>query len=73
MNYNPDQLQNIFGYSNQEEKTTNLMNTMDSINKKYSKGTIKLTSEGNQKSWAMRRQFKSPNYTGDWNELPQIQ
>ena len=46
------------------------MLTMDRINKKYAKGTIKLASEGTDKIWAMRRSFKSPNYTNDWNELP---
>lgn len=46
------------------------MATLDSINSKYSKGTIKLASEGVDKAWAMRRGFKSPNYTGDWMELP---
>ena len=55
-----------------DSKTSNLMSTMDNINKKYSKGTIKLASEGATKAWAMRRGFKSPNYTGDWKELPTI-
>lgn len=59
----------IFGYSNDNEKSRVLMETMDRVNKKYSRGTIKLASEGLNKSWAMNRQFKSPNYTGDWNEL----
>lgn len=59
----------LFGYSDGATKASNLMATMDSINKKYSRGTIKLASEGVNKSWAMNRQFKSPNYTGDWNEL----
>ena len=55
-----------------DSKTSNLMTTIDSINKKYAKGTIKLASEGTKKAWAMRRSFKSPNYTGDWKELPTI-
>jgi DNA polymerase V len=62
----------IFGYSNGDEKTRVLMETMDKVNKKYSRGTIKLASEGVNKKWAMNRAFKSPNYTGDWNELPII-
>ena len=62
----------IFGYSNDNEKSSKLMETMDMVNKKYSRGTIKLASEGVNKSWAMNREFKSPNYTGSWKELPTI-
>ena len=42
------------------------------VNKKYFRGTIRLASEGVNKSWAMNREFKSPNYTGSWKELPTI-
>ena len=59
----------IFGYSNDNEKSRVLMETMDKVNKKYSRGTIKLASEGMNKSWSMNREFKSPNYTGNWKEL----
>lgn len=60
----------LFGFSLGDDKATKLMDTLDSINKKYSKGTIKLASEGTKKVWAMRRNYKSPNYTGAWMELP---
>jgi DNA polymerase V len=60
----------LFGYSRGDAKASLLMGTVDSINKKYSRGTIRLASEGVQKTWAMRRSFKSPNYTGDWTEIP---
>ena len=59
----------IFGYSDDNEKSHTLMATMDKINKKYSRGTVKLASEGVRKAWVMNREFKSPNYTGDWKEL----
>nr|WP_255520528.1 DUF4113 domain-containing protein [Methylophilus sp. QUAN] len=47
------------------------MNVMDKINNKYSRGTIWLASEGAKETndWTMQRNFKSPNYTGDWDEL----
>ena len=66
------QQMDIFGYSKDGEKSRVLMETMDKVNKKYSRGTIKLAAEGVNKSWVMRRAFKSPNYTGDWRELPMI-
>lgn len=60
----------LFGFTQGDSKSAKLMDTIDSINQKYSKGTIKLASEGVRKAWAMKRGMKSPNYTGDWNELP---
>ncbi len=64
------QQQDLYGYSANDLKSASLMSTMDHINKKYAKGTIKLASEGTNKIWSMRRSFKSPNYTNDWRELP---
>lgn len=60
----------LFGYTKEDSKSSELMGTVDRINKKYERGAIRLASEGVQKAWAMRRSFKSPNYTGDWKELP---
>ena len=60
----------LYGYSDSDPKSKNLMLAMDNINKKYAKGTIKLAAEGTNKVWSMRRSFKSPNYTNDWHELP---
>lgn len=60
----------LFGFSASSPKASKLMDALDSINQKYAKGTIKLASEGIDKAWAMRRSYKSPNYTGEWRELP---
>jgi DNA polymerase V len=60
----------LFRFTLSESKGAKLMDTLDSINQKYSKGTIKLASEGINKSWVMKRGMKSPNYTGDWKYLP---
>ena len=62
----------LFSYSAESTKESRLMATLDEVNDKYGRGTLKLASEGINKSWAMRRDFKSPNYIGDWNELPII-
>ena len=66
------QQKDLFSDNLHDTKKSNLMTTLDSINNKYTKGTIKLASEGVDKVWAMRRSFKSPNYTGDWNEIPKV-
>lgn len=47
-----------------------VMNIMDAVNKKYGARTIRLASEGFRKSWSMKRQLKTPNYTTRWAELP---
>lgn len=60
----------IFGFSNGNERSQALMETMDKINLKFPDNNIKLASEGIKKSWIMRRELKSPNYTTDWNDLP---
>lgn len=66
-------LQNdLFGFSDNDPKSQALMSVMDRINQKYSRGTIKVASEGEVKPWQMRRSFKSPNYTGDWGEVLKV-
>ena len=62
----------LFSYSSNNNKSGRLMDTMDHINRKYQRSTIRLASEGVNRTWSMRRSFKSPNYTGDWNELPVV-
>jgi DNA polymerase V len=62
----------LFGFTLGESKATKLMNALDSINHKYHKGTIKLASEGVHNAWVMRRSFKSPDYTGNWQSLPKV-
>lgn len=62
----------LFGYSEDGSKADRLMRTLDRINDKYARGTVKLASEGIQRAWSMRRSYKSPNYTGDWKDLPRV-
>lgn len=66
------QQRDLFNYSANDVKASKLMATIDELNRKYGRGKVRLASEGFNQSWAMRRDFKSPNYIGDWNELPII-
>ena len=59
----------LFGFSSDDPKSEALMTVVDAINSKYSRGTVRLASEGDLKPWMMRRSFKSPNYTGNWEEV----
>lgn len=61
----------MFGFVEGDAKADALMSVMDSINSKYSRGTIKLASEGVHKAWSMKRELKSPNFAS-WEELPVV-
>ena len=45
----------LFGFSHSSPKSSRLMGTLDSLNKKYGRGTVKPASEGVHKSWVMKR------------------
>ncbi|WP_256209195.1 DUF4113 domain-containing protein [Nitrosospira sp. Nsp14] len=62
----------LLGFSSKGNKSGRLMEAVDQINRKYRRSTIHLASEGVDRTWSMRRSFKSPNYTGDWDELPAV-
>jgi DNA polymerase V len=65
------QQMDLYAYSS-SNKSGRLMNVVDRINGKYRRGTIHRASERVGRTWTMRRSFKSPNYTGDWSELPTV-
>jgi DNA polymerase V len=62
----------LLGYSDSGEKVESLMTTIDTINERYGRHTIRLASQGCRNEWTMRRELKSRNYTADWDELPTI-
>lgn len=47
-----------------------LMKTLDALNTRYGKGTVKLSQDGSRHSWKMRQESRSPEYTTNWDELP---
>ena len=66
------QQQDLFSGASHDPRKLKLMHTFDAINDKWGKGAIKIASEGVSKSWQMRRNMKSPNYTGKWQDFPVI-
>lgn len=54
-----------------QAKSDGLMNVMDAINRKMGKGSLTLAASGIRQRWAMRREQKSPDYTSNWEELPE--
>ena len=59
----------LFSQVQVSPKSSKLMLTMDSINKKMGKESIKLASEGFTRPWRMKQENKSPSYTTNWNEI----
>ena len=59
----------LFGLAPKGYTSQALMNVVDSINNRMGQGTVRLASEGFIKTWSMRREKKSRNYTTDWEEL----
>lgn len=50
-----------------------LMSTVDSINTRHGRGTVKLASvgtAGNARAWSMRQDLRTPDYTTRWTDLP---
>lgn len=60
---------NDLGFSS---KRNQLMTTMDELTLKFGKGSVFCASEGIHQAWKMKSEFKSPNYTTQWNEINDI-
>lgn len=60
----------MFAKTEISAKSAVLMQTMDSINRKMGKESIKLASEGFKRPWKMRQENKSLSYTTRWEDVP---
>lgn len=49
-----------------------LMQTLDALNQRYGRGTVRVSSQGTFKAWQMLQERKSPNYTTCWEEVPGV-
>ncbi len=58
---------------NVNPKKTKLMQTIDSINRRYDKNAVQFAAEGLDPSWRSNRARASPRFTTSWNELLKIQ
>lgn len=58
--------------SYQGSKEKKLMEVLDIINTKYGKNTIYPLSNGVERKWKMRQLKKSPSYTTNWTEIPEV-
>ena len=47
-----------------------LMTAIDQLNIRFGRGAVKISTQGAHKTWQMRQERKSPNYTTEWCDLP---
>ena len=53
-------------------KSQSLMAALDQINNRFGRKTMTVASEGVERGWALRSDFRSPNYTTRISELPVV-
>ena len=56
----------------EDDRGRQLMATLDAINGRWGRGTLRSAAEGMEKPWQMKRQRLSPRYTTDWEGLPVV-
>ncbi|MEZ5758276.1 MAG: Y-family DNA polymerase [Emcibacteraceae bacterium] len=69
--YDTERQISIFG-GGQSDRVTQLMKTMDRINKIHGRETIRPAISGTNKTWFMARNLLSPRYTTRWGELRKV-
>ncbi len=55
-----------------QAKSSHLMAVIDGLNKRYGRGTVKVSTQGAFKAWQMNQHHKSPSYTTDWHQVPVV-
>ena len=55
-----------------DARSEGLMGALDSINRRYGRGSLRLAAEGVEKRWKMRQGNLSPGYTTSWDGLPVV-
>lgn len=56
----------------EDDRGRQLMATLDAINGRWGRGTLRSAAGGMEKPWQMKRQRLSPRYTTDWEGLPVV-
>jgi DNA polymerase V len=62
----------MFSDMQPKAKSANLMNVLDSVNRKMGKNTLVTGSQGFAQPWAIKQEKKSPNYTTRWDEILKV-
>jgi DNA polymerase V len=52
---------------------TQAIKTMDQLQRRFGKSALQIAAQGTKFTWAMNSNFRSPKYTTNWKEIPNIQ
>ncbi len=63
---------NLFCQGREGEKELGLMKTVDTINRRWGRGTMAFAASGFERPWWMRQTRKSPQFTTSWKDLPRV-
>ena len=65
-----DQIQPSFLATGNRERQLKLWQTVDEVNGKQSRGTVRVLGAGLNPAWALRSAHRSPRWTTCWQEIP---
>ena len=54
------------------KNNSRLMATIDQLNQRFGRGTLKISTQGARQGWQMKQESKSPGYTTDWSQTPVV-
>lgn len=57
------------------EDRTRLMGALDTLNKRYGRGTVLMASAGlagDKRQWSMKQERRTPGYTTRWEDIPVV-
>ena len=49
-----------------------LMDALDTLNARYGRGSVNVSTQGGRSGWQMKQERKSPDYTTSWKDLPLV-
>jgi DNA polymerase V len=55
-----------------DARSVGRMRAIDQLNARFGSGTIGFGTAGERQAWSLRREFTSPRFTTDWNELLRV-
>jgi DNA polymerase V len=67
-----DQIQPSFLTGENRERQLKLWETVDEVNHKLGRGTVRVLGAGLNPAWTLRLAHRSPRWTTNWNELPKV-
>jgi DNA polymerase V len=58
-----------------QEKSARLMTVLDAVNREFGRGALRVAAAGTAETarrWQAKAEHRSPRYTTEWSELPQV-